>query len=188
MTNSQRGDKRERLVASATGLLHRQGVHRTTLADIASAAEVPLGNVYYYYKTREDLVDAVIKRWQSTLGEQLSRLGERRTPRGRLKGLAELWTAQAETIAEDGCPLGGLTYELNKGHDALASHARELLGTVVDWTEAQFREIGLRDPRGLAVHLVSGIQGATLLANTFGDASLLRAEVRRLERWIDDLA
>jgi hypothetical protein len=81
-----------------------------------------------------------------------------------------------------------LSYELNKGHDALASRARELLGTVVDWAEAQFREIGLRDARGLAVHLVSGIQGATLLANTFGDASLLRAEVRRLERWIDDLA
>jgi AcrR family transcriptional regulator len=188
MTNSRRGDKRERLVASATGLLHRHGVHRTTLADIASAADVPLGNVYYYYKTREDLVDAVIERWQSALGEQLSRLGERRTPRGRLKGLAELWTAQAETIAQDGCPLGGLSYELNKGHDALASRARELLGTVVDWAEAQFREIGLRDARGLAVHLVSGIQGATLLANTFGDASLLRAEVRRLERWIDDLA
>jgi hypothetical protein len=50
------------------------------------------------------------------------------------------------------------------------------------------RELRLRDPRGLAVHLLAGIQGATLLSNTFGDAALLRAEVRRLERWIDALA
>ncbi len=188
MTNSQRGGKRARLVASATELLHRQGVHRTTLADIAASADVPLGNVYYYYKTRDELVDAVIEQWKASLCEQLSQLDERRTPQARLKGLAELWTAQAETIAADGCPLGGLSYELNKGHDALAEHARELLGTVLDWAEAQFRALRLRDARGLAVHLISGIQGATLLANTFGDAPLLRAEVRRLERWIDELA
>lgn len=188
MTNSQRGGKRERLVASATQLLHRQGVCRTTLADIAASAGVPLGNVYYYYKTRDDLVDAVIEQWQVSLREQLGQLQERRTPQARLRGLAELWTSQADTIAADGCPLGGLSYELNKGHNELSAHARQLLETVLDWAEAQFREMKLRDARGLAVHLVSGIQGATLLANTFGDAPLLRAEVRRLERWIDELA
>jgi TetR/AcrR family transcriptional regulator, transcriptional repressor for nem operon len=188
MTNSRRGGKRERLVASATVLLHRQGVCRTTLADIAAAADVPLGNVYYYYKTRDELVDAVIERWQTALCEQLDRLSERRTPQARLRGLAELWTAQAEMVAADGCPLGGLAYELNKGQDALAAHARQLLATAQDWAEAQFREMRLRDPRALAVHLIAGIQGAALVANTFGDAPLLRAEVRRLERWIDELA
>ncbi len=188
MTNSQSGGKRERLVASATALLHRQGVHSTTLADVASAADVPLGNVYYYYKTRDDLVDAVIEQWKASLRDQLANLDGRRTPRARLKGLAELWTGQAETVAADGCPLGGLSYELNKGHDMLAAHARDLVGTVIDWAEGQFRTLGLRDARGLAVHLVSAIQGAALLANTFGDAPLLRAEVRRLDRWIDELA
>lgn len=188
MTNSRAADKRERLVASATDLLHSQGVQRTTLAEIASAAAVPLGNVYYYYKTRDELVDAVIEGWQANLHEQLSRLAERRTPQARLKGLAELWMDQADSVAQDGCPLGGLVCELNKGHDALAAHARRLLGTVVDWVEAEFRALRLRDPRGLAVHLVAGIQGAALLSNTFGDAPLLRAEVRRLERWIDQLA
>jgi hypothetical protein len=36
--------------------------------------------------------------------------------------------------------------------------------------------------------MMSRIQGAALLANTFGDASLLKAEVRRIERWLDELA
>src|SRR5438270_2143879 len=106
MTNSQSADKRERLLAGATELLHSQGVQRTTLAEIATAAAVPLGNVYYYYKTRDELVDAVIEGWQSALREQLSRLDERRTPQARLKGLAELWTNQADSVAEHGCPLG----------------------------------------------------------------------------------
>lgn len=188
MTNSHRTDKRERLVTGATELLHRQGVSRTTLADIAAAADVPLGNVYYYYKTRDELVDAVIDNWQTVLRERLKSLEERRSPKARLKALAELWTAEADSMARDGCPVGGLCYELNKGHDALALHAREALATILDWAEAQMRELRLRDPRGLAVHLLAGIQGATLLSNTFGDAALLRAEVRRLERWIDALA
>jgi TetR/AcrR family transcriptional regulator, transcriptional repressor for nem operon len=188
MTNSQRTDKRERLVAGATELLHRQGVGRTTLADIASAADVPLGNVYYYYKTRDELVGSVIDHWQSLLRQRLKSLEERRTPKARLKALAELWTTDAESMAQDGCPVGGLCYELNKGHDTLALHAREMLETIVSWAETQIRALGCRDPHGLAVHLLAGIQGATLLANTFDDAALLRAEVRRLERWIDALA
>jgi TetR/AcrR family transcriptional regulator, transcriptional repressor for nem operon len=52
--------KRERLVEGARDVLHAQGVERTTLADIAQAAGVPVGNVYYYFKTKDELVDAVV--------------------------------------------------------------------------------------------------------------------------------
>ncbi len=58
---SARGGKRERLVASAGERLHRQGVAATTLADIAQAADVPVGNVHYYFRTKDDLVRAVIE-------------------------------------------------------------------------------------------------------------------------------
>ena len=52
--------KRERLVAGASEVIHRQGVERTTIADIARAADVPVGNVYYYFKTKDELVEAAI--------------------------------------------------------------------------------------------------------------------------------
>ena len=32
----------------------------TTLADIAQAADVPLGNVYYYFKSKDELIRAVV--------------------------------------------------------------------------------------------------------------------------------
>ena len=44
--------KRERLIAAAAQRIYEQGVEKTTLADIAAAAGVPLGNVYYYFKTK----------------------------------------------------------------------------------------------------------------------------------------
>ena len=49
-------DKRQRLVEGARLVLHQQGVEKTTLADIAQAADVPVGNVYYYFKTKDELV------------------------------------------------------------------------------------------------------------------------------------
>ncbi len=57
----QRPGKRERLVAAAIQLLHQQGIERTTLADIAKAADVPAGNVYYYFKTKDEVIAAVIE-------------------------------------------------------------------------------------------------------------------------------
>ena len=49
------GGKRERLVGAACDLVYRLGAERTTLADIARAADVPLGNVYYYFRTKDDI-------------------------------------------------------------------------------------------------------------------------------------
>src|SRR6266487_625631 len=56
----RRPGKRERLVGAAMQLLHQQGAERTTLADIAKMADVPPGNVYYYFKAKDDVIAAAI--------------------------------------------------------------------------------------------------------------------------------
>jgi TetR/AcrR family transcriptional regulator, transcriptional repressor for nem operon len=189
MPNSAtRPGKRERLILSAAELLHRQGVQRTTLAQIADHADVPPGNVYYYFKTFHDLVDAVIEHRQAMVHAMFARLDRRRSPTAKLKGLAEAWTESADLVAENGCPIGSLSSELNKSHDQRTEHAAMLLRTILDFIERQFRELGRPDAAALSETMMSRIQGAALLANTFGDASLLTAEVRRIERWLDELA
>jgi TetR/AcrR family transcriptional regulator, transcriptional repressor for nem operon len=64
-------DKRVRLVDAAKALIHRQGFNLTTLADIAQEADVPLGNVYYYFKTKEAIGEAVITNRGRELHEAL---------------------------------------------------------------------------------------------------------------------
>ena len=180
--------KRERLVSSAATLLHHQGVQATTLAEIAEGADVPAGNVYYYFKTRDDLVRAVIESQSEMIRALLTHLDGRPTPKARLKGLAESWTRDGSEMVAHGCPLGGLCYELQKQEGGLGDDAAHALGTILEWMERQFRELEQRDARGAAVTFLAGIQGAILLANAFDDEKLLRKEIRRLERWVDELA
>ena len=191
MTDSAAEDrpgKRVRLTASATELLHRQGVERTTLAEIAEAADVPPGNVYYYFKSKDDLIRAAIESRAEDVDRLLASLDRRSSPAARLKALTRSWADVDELVIENGCPIGSLCSELNKQGDGLDREAAELFKRMIDWTEGQFRELGRKDARELAITLFANVQGAALLANTFRDPQLMRRQVRRLERWIDSLA
>ena len=69
-------DKRIRLIEAAKVLIHQQGFNLTTLADIAQEADVPLGNVYYYFKTKEAIGEAVIEKRAAENDEFFSKLDE----------------------------------------------------------------------------------------------------------------
>src|SRR5215467_15775104 len=102
---AQRPGKRGRLVAAATRLLHEQGVERTTLADIAKAADVPPGNVYYYFKANDEVIGAVIEAHVQQIKTTLAAIDARhRSPKSRLKAFVREFTAQSEMVAQHGCP------------------------------------------------------------------------------------
>jgi TetR/AcrR family transcriptional regulator, transcriptional repressor for nem operon len=184
----QRRSKRGRLVAGARQLIHEQGVESTTIADIARVADVPLGNVYYYFKTKDELVEAAIDGHAADVRAVLGSLERQRTPQARLKALVRELMSQRAAVAEHGCPLGSLCSELDKRSDGLDRTCSELLRLPVDWAEQQFRLMGRRDARDLAVALIASYEGIALLTNTFREPDLMTREGRRLERWIDSLA
>jgi TetR/AcrR family transcriptional regulator, transcriptional repressor for nem operon len=180
-------DKRGRLVAAARHTLHEQGVERTTLADIASAAEVPLGNVYYYFKTKDDLVAAVIEAYDNDYAMLDAILKKHRTPKARLKALIRVWTTAKERLARFGCPIGSLCSELGKRDDDLTRKSADVFEKLIAAAEEQFRQLGRRDARDLAIALVASYEGIVLIASAMRDPELIAREARRLERWIDSI-
>jgi AcrR family transcriptional regulator len=187
-TRARGEDKRRRLTAAAAKVLHERGVERTTLADIAGAAGVPVGNVYYYFKTKDDLVRAALAEHTSALADLTGALARLPGPRARLTGLIEAWIAQRDVTARYGCPTGTLAAELDKKADGvLDDEAGRVIQLLVDWVELQFRELGVPDPHDHAITLVAGYQGMSLLANALRDPGITVAEGNRLIRWIDAL-
>jgi AcrR family transcriptional regulator len=183
-----RPGKRERLVEAAVQTLYEQGVERTTLAEVAAAADVAPGNVYYYFKTKDELVEAAIGAHAELVRERLSALDRHRTPKGRLHALVRMFVEQRDEVARSGCPQGSLCSELDKQDGRLNDACAEMMRLPVEWAERQFKEMGRRDARELAVALIASYQGASLLTNTFREPELMAREGRRLERWIDSLA
>jgi TetR/AcrR family transcriptional regulator, transcriptional repressor for nem operon len=178
--------KRERLVAGAREVIHHQGVEKTTIADIAGAADVPVGNVYYYFKTKDELVEAAIDGYARDVRALLDSLERHRTPQARLRALVRALTEHGDLAAEYGCPMGSLCSELDKRTEPL--ECGHLLELPIEWAERQFRLLGRRDARDLAVALIASYHGIALLTNTFRDPELMARQARRLERWIDSLA
>ena len=182
------GGKRERLVGAARQMLYEHGVEKTTLADIAAAAGVPLGNVYYYFRTKDALVSAVLDALGETFDAVSARLDQQGTPAGRLKALIGFWVSRRDQLASFGCPVGSLSSELDKRDGQLRAQAATVMAKVIGWAEIQFRAMGRDDARELAVALVAAYQGIAVVANTLRDPGLVASEGARLERWVDVLA
>jgi TetR/AcrR family transcriptional repressor of nem operon len=184
----RRPGKRERLVAAASQLLHQQGIEKTTLVEIAQSAGVPAGNVYYYYKTKDEIITAVIDAHIRRVEETLASIDARhRTPKTRLKALVAELMRQGDLIAQYGCPMGTLCSELDKRTGGPGVAAAELMRIPIAWAQEQFRALGRHDAHDLAVALLATYEGTALLTNTLRDPKILAREARRLESWIDAL-
>lgn len=185
---AQRGGKRERLVEAAVRVFHEQGVEKTTLADIARVAEVPVGNVYYYFKTKDQLVEAAVRAHRDRLDALTGRLEALPGPADRLKALVAGWVEERATAARFGCPFGTLATELDKRDDGPDLAVAEVMRALIDWVAGQFDELGRPDARALAVELVAAYQGMSVLTHTLRDPSIMNAQGERLTSWIDGLA
>jgi AcrR family transcriptional regulator len=191
MTNSVKPgtgqDKRQRLIDAACQVCYARGVERTTLADVATAAGIPLGNVYYYFKTKNDLIEAVVEAHLSEARAMLAGVeAAHDDPRARLKALFAAFAEQSEEVARYGCPQGSLCTELDKLPDGPGS-AAELMRVPLDWAERQFSALGRADARDLAVEVIARHQGSALLASTLRDPGLLARESARVAAWLDTI-
>ncbi len=182
-------DKREKLIGAAKVLIHQQGFNLTTLADIAQEADVPLGNVYYYFKTKDAIGEAVIERRSAEIAEYLAKLEENTDARARLISLLHFTTEEMELTARFGCPVGGLCQELGKQGGTLADQAAKLLHDLLSWSESQFRSLGFGEKSNdLALHLISSIQGMHLLTHTFKDPKLATRQAKMIQDWLEKLS
>ncbi len=179
--------RRERLVRRAAQRIHRHGYQRTTLADVAKSARMPPGGIYYYFKTKDALIHAIVDLRMQELDKLIETWSRLPEPKQRLEALINVWRDDSEVDARYGCPLGSLCSELAKGGGKAAEAAARPLERIRQWSTQQFRESGHADAEGVAEHLVMALQGASLVANAFRDPDALLRETDRLKNWIKSL-
>ena len=183
----RKSDKRERLIDAAKTMMFRQGFNLTTLADIALAADVPLGNVYYYFKTKEAIGEAVLGFLLDELNGRLAELDLLETPLLRLTAYVDQVIADSEWSLQYGDKLGSLCQELAKQTGVLSDASANLMRHSVKWIEKQLAQLGYNkaDAELQANLFMARVQGMCLLATTFNDFQYLQT----VSKWITaDLA
>ena len=185
----RRTDKRDRLLQTAVTLIHQQGFHQTTLADVAQQAQVPLGTVYYFFKTKEAIGEALVDQYLQTYREACQQWNSDLDPKARLEAFLQVMFDDRQRLSQSGCPVGTLCAELHKqGEGSLAQHASAIFNELLAWLTTQFQALGKGDDsRHLAVHLLSAVEGAILLAQSFHSPAYLEREAEHLTQWIRSL-
>ena len=169
-------------------LSYQNGFGATSLADIAREAEVPLGNVYYYFKTKDEIGEAIVELRLAEMSAQRQRWDEAGSPKDRLSACVHSVFENRNCLAQSGCAVGTFCSELHKAGGSFAIRATEIFTHHLAWIEKQFRALGKgKESSGLAVHLLSALQGVSVLAHSFHDAGLVTTETKRLKSWIQSL-
>jgi TetR/AcrR family transcriptional regulator, transcriptional repressor for nem operon len=176
---------RTEIVAAADGLFYRQGYEHTSFADISEAVNISRGNFYYHFKTKDEILDAVIvARLQKTqtMLDRWEEIGE--TPQARILSFIHILIANRADIKRYGCPVGTLTTELAKLGHAAQAEANNLFSLFRLWLRGQFDLLGCRNADSLALHILVRSQGIATLANAFKDDAFIRREVADIEAWL----
>ena len=178
-------DSRTRLLQAAEKTTYLYGFANASIADIARAAKVPLGNVYFYFKTKDEIGEAIVEQRLLELRTLQEQWDQRGSPKERLLACIENTFENRDLLARGGCPVGTLCSELHKEGGPLAKKATALFTELLGWIEDQFRAIGRGDTsRKLATQLLSSLQGVSVLAHGSGNPELVAMETKRLKDWV----
>lgn len=180
---------RERIVEAADALFYQRGFEKTSFADIAEAVELSRGNFYYHFKTKDDILEAVIGLRSARTRAMLDTWArDAETPQARLRCFAQMLIHNRAEIQRYGCPVGTLCAELAKLKHPAQGGAGMIFGQFKDWLRLQFEALGHADEAdALVMHLLSRSQGIAALANAFHDEAFIRHEVSLIDAWLDSL-
>ena len=190
MNIGSKGEKtRGEIVSCAKRLFYEQGYEGTSFSDIVEASGLYRGNIYHYFKTKDEILRAVIGQHFEEFNDLLAKWDKQYDdPRAKLLAFSTMIIGRQGELAEYGCPVGSLNTELAKDRRDLQLAARSLFDQFRDWLTARFRELGKGDEsEALALHLLGRAQGIAVIAHVYQDEAILRNESSRLRNWIEKL-
>jgi len=181
---------RDRIVEAADQLFYRQGYEHTSFSDISDAIRISRGNFYYHFKTKDEILDAVIQARLANTRKMLKRWEtEGEHPADRIRSFIHILIANRAKIKRYGCPVGTLCTELAKLSHASQAEANQLFTLFRTWLRQQFTLLGRKsDADALAMHLLARSQGVATLASAFHDEKFIRQEVQQMCDWLQSCA
>jgi len=177
---------RDHIVEAADRLFYRQGYQHTSFSHIADVVQISRGNFYFHFKSKDQILDAVIDVRLANTRKMLKEWeAEGTDPEDRIRSFIHILIENRADIKRYGCPVSTLCTELAKLNHASQAEAGKLLTLFRTWLRRQFTLLGrAADADALAMHLLARSQGVATLANAFHDEKFIRQEVKQMCDWL----
>jgi len=174
--------KRQRLEDAAAQLFWSKGFAATSIADLAKQADVPVGNVYYYFKSKRDLADAVadmfIQGSQAALDDIETRYpsgtsNPQKLAKDRVSAFFEMLEKSHMSRAKAGCPIARSVADFADSAPSAARKSSEALTMLTAFLGRELTRAG--HPNGMiaAQQSIALWQGAIVLAHGAADPQIL---------------
>ncbi|MEE8379501.1 MAG: TetR/AcrR family transcriptional regulator [Gammaproteobacteria bacterium] len=180
--------RREHIIDAANDLFHKQGYNKTSIADIANQLGITKGNLQYHFRSKDDLLAAIINARMENMANALQRFEkENADPKERLKRIVQMVQDEQEGLISYGCSIGSINVELGKGQRPLQQLSLQMFEQQKEWIEQAFTELGKENAKTLSMHMLSMIQGAVLMSYAYNDGKVLQKECGFIKQWIDEI-
>lgn len=177
---------RARIVDATAGLMLERGAAGTSLDEVIAASGTSKSQLYHYFKDKDDLTRAVVRRQAERVMEAQLPPGERLTSIAALRRWRDrIVEGQRSGGFVGGCPVGSLANELADSGDDVRAVLQDCFVAWQDQIADGLRVMQARgrirasvDPDALAESIMAALQGGLLLAKVHRSS-------RPLERALD---
>lgn len=186
---ASKGEKtRGEIIACAKNLFYQRGYEATSFTDIVQASGLFRGNIYHYFKSKDEILAAVILQRQTEIRSGLAYWDTQYAdPKARLNAFVSM-VARSSELTEYGCPIGSLNIELGKERRGIQEEARVLFDLFRNWLTQQFVALGYENKaETMSLHLLGRAQGIAVIAQVYHDADVLKRETQWLAEWVREL-
>jgi AcrR family transcriptional regulator len=177
---------RQTVIDAAYECFWRTGYNRTSLDTIAARAGVTKRTLYSYFRSKDDLLAAVMSHHNGLASQRLKRIGDRMPADG--DGLIESFFAQlagwaSATPRWSGSGFTRLVIELADlpGHPARAL-ARRVKAATETWLADRLAQARIVGPSDRACEIMLLMEGAMALTLIHGDRRYINAAARAAKR------
>ena len=156
-------DSRELILAAAERLMAKKGIQDSSLAEIAKAAGISRGTLYYHYRSKEELILDIAEGHMKSLTGKFVTLAESRADMGLSSLLERLFT---EILADDTRSSLHLhiMHEVFEGSEAIRKRMDRSYGEWLALSEVQLAKLGTgtRDLKDISRLVIAAIDGLIL--------------------------
>ena len=186
---------RQRLIEAARELFLSKGYEASSVADVLARAEVNSGSLYYFFKTKEQLLLAVLDEYVDLLEPMVLRPAFERVNDPLDRVFAVLAGYRQMLVMSDcrlGCPIGNLALEMSEKSEAvrekIALNFRNWRKAIRQClVDARDRLPPNLDRHKLAAFILTVMEGGVMQARVHRSLEPFDASVATLKDYMDRL-